>query len=197
MVVVACNTSSALALGYLKKTFEVPVLGVIEAGVHKALEVSEEGKIGVIGTRSTIASKSYVRAIQKKSPHARVYSCACPLFVPLVEEGILCGPIVRQVTGMYLRPLKKKRIDTIILGCTHYPLLKKEIASYLENAYVVDSAQEVARHAQGMLAGYNLLNHKKKRGKLYLYVSDEPKGFAKLARLFLKKAIPVPHVAHV
>jgi len=119
MVIVACNTSSSLALGYLKRVFSIPLIGVIEAGVRRALELSHNRKIGVIGTRSTINSGSYEKEILSRDKKARVYSLACPLFVPLVEEGLLGGKIVDEVVRMYLGRLKKQEIDATILGCTH------------------------------------------------------------------------------
>ncbi|UCC94897.1 MAG: glutamate racemase [Candidatus Omnitrophota bacterium] len=197
MVIVACNTSSSLALDYLTNNFSVPVIGVIEAGVKRALKATKGKKIGVIGTRSTIQSKSYEKAIHRKDRTVKVLSRACPLFVPLAEEGILSGEIVEEVIKMYLSTMKAKGIDAIILGCTHYPLLKRTIALYLKNTHIVDSAKEVALHAKEILRRYYLFNRNKKKGKVEFYVTDEPQGFLKLAKLFLKRQIPHPKVLHV
>lgn len=194
IIVVACNTASALSLDYLKGIFNVPILGVIEAGAQKAIEASANKRIGIIGTRSTIASKSYEKEIMKRDKNVQVYSRACPLFVPFVEEGILQGKIVEQMITMYLSGLKKQNIDTLILGCTHYPLLKKEIAGYLRKVFIVDSAQEIALHTKNILAGEGLLSRHKRIGKKEFYVTDEPKGFVKLAKLFLQRNIPSPKV---
>jgi len=196
IVVIACNTSSALALDYFKNTFSIPVIGVIEAGAEKALSVSRNKTIGVIGTRSTINSLSYKNEILKKDKYAKVYSKACPLFVPLVEEGILKGNIVDIIVKMYLEEIKGKGIDTVILGCTHYPLLKKPISSYLKGVQIIDSAQEVALHTKELLQSESLKKQGTKISKRYFYVSDEPSGFARLAKLFLHRNIPIPEVVN-
>lgn len=195
IIVVACNTASSLALDSLSGIFSVPLIGVVEAGANKALKVSKNKKISVIGTRSTINSKSYERAILKKDKTAKIYSKACPLFVPLVEEGVLDGEIAGNIIEMYLSGLKKTGADSIILGCTHYPLLKKQIASFLSGVNIIDSATEVALHARDTLSQSRLLRNKiSKTGKREFYVTDEPKAFMRLAKLFLKRNIPVPKV---
>ncbi|MDD4954511.1 MAG: glutamate racemase [Candidatus Omnitrophica bacterium] len=197
IIVVACNTASALSLDALSGMFSVPLIGVIEAGARKAIKATKNKKIAVVGTRSTINSKSYENAILKNEKKAKIYSKACPLFVPLVEEGILEGETTRGVVEMYLKSLKSTGADVIILGCTHYPLLKKQIASYLKGVYIVDSATEVALHAKEILAQNNILKlSKNKTGKREFYVSDEPKAFMGLARLFLKREIPLPKVVN-
>lgn len=199
MVVVACNTSSALALQYLKSVFSIPVLGVIEAGAKKSVSVTKNKKVGIIGTKSTIGSGSYKKSILKNEKTIKVYSQHCPLFVPLVEEGILKGRLVDEAMKMYLTGMKKKGIDTIILGCTHYPLLKGQIGRYLRGVRIVDSAQEVARHTSALLRERGLLNtsSSRRKGKVDFYVTDEPKSFMRSAKLFLKKDISKPRVVHV
>ena len=197
IIVIACNTASALALDYLKDIFSVPIIGVIEAGANKALELSENKKIAVIGTRSTIASESYERAMKKINKNVKVYSKACPLFVPLVEEGILNGKTVSSVIETYLKNFKNTDTDVIILGCTHYPLLKPQIARYLKDACIVDSAREVALHTKKILSQGDLLRNRKVNGKSDFYVTDEPTGFMKLAKLFLKRDISKPRVISV
>ena len=197
LVVVACNTASSLALVSVKKVFDIPIVGVIESGVRKALEVSKSGRIGVIGTRSTIGSASYEKVLLRKNKKVKVTSVACPLFVPLVEEGILRGNIVKEAMRQYLGKMKDKKIDTIILGCTHYPLLKKEIASFLKGVEIVDSACEVAHYTKKILIQRDLLNEGPKKGKEEFFVTDEQKSFAKHAKLFLKREIPYPKVIHV
>jgi glutamate racemase len=197
MVVVACNTSSALALDYLKGVFSIPILGVIEAGVNRALDESTTKRIGVIGTKSTIESQSYQRKILKANKKSFVYARSCPLFVPLVEEGILDGKIANEAISMYLDNFKKQRIDTLILGCTHYPLLKKTIKGFLKNVSIVDSAQAVACHTKEVLLANNLLNESKRKTREEFFVSDEPEGFIKLAKLFLKRKISRPKIVNV
>ncbi len=196
LVVVACNTSSSLALEYLKSIFTVPILGVIDSAVRKAIKVSREKKIGVIGTKSTIRSKAYQKKIYAIDKEAKVYAKPCPLFVPLVEEGLLEGPIVDKIVQMYLKDLKNK-IDTLILGCTHYPLLKKAISRYLKRVYLVNSAYEVAREAKNILTENDLLTRKKASCSVKFYVSDEPLEFMKIAKIFLKKDIRKPEVVYV
>lgn len=197
MVVIACNTSSALALNYLKSVFSIPILGVIEAGAKKSLAVTKNKKIGIIGTKSTIASKSYEKYTLNSDKTLKVYSQPCPLFVPLVEEGILKGYIAEAAIKMYLKQLKNKGIDSIILGCTHYPLLKPQIGRYLKGVTIIDSAKEVAIHTRNLLKNRGLLNDGRKRGRVDFYVTDEPKGFMRSAKLFLKRDISKPRVVHV
>jgi len=197
VVVIACNTSSSLALDYLRQIFNIHILGVVEAGADKALGVSKNCKIGVIGTQATIESKSYEREILKRNNSIKVYSKSCPLFVPLAEEGMVRGRLSEEAVKMYLSGLKQKEIDTLILGCTHYPLLKKEIRRYLKNTFIVDSAKEVAFHTKIVLEKNHLLNKKKTRGKEKFYVTDEPGRFIKLTKLFLKKDIIKLEVVNV
>ncbi len=197
MIVVACNTSSALALESLKKSSNIPVLGVIEAGVEKAVALTRKKRIAVIGTKSTIQSNSYQKLIAKRNKNIKVYSKSCPLFVPLVEEGILNGKIVKEAMKMYLKGLNDKGIDVIILGCTHYPLLKHQIFSYLRGVVVIDSAKEVASYVRSALKSKNLLSEKRRKSKVEFYLSDEPKRFVELAKLFLKRKISNPRIVNV
>lgn len=197
MIVIACNTSSALALEHLRNVFTIPIIGVITAGVNKVLSLNSADRIGVIGTRSTIISGSYEREIQSFNRKAKVYSQACPLFVPLVEEGLLKGKIVNQAIDMYLKRFSKNRVDAVILGCTHYPLLKPQISRYLKGTFIVDSAKEVASYTKTLLLSKNLLSSNKHKGKKIFYVSDEPMAFARLAKLFLKRKIPTPKIVNV
>ncbi|MEM7817183.1 MAG: glutamate racemase, partial [Candidatus Aenigmatarchaeota archaeon] len=194
LIVIACNTSSALALDYLKKIFKIPILGVIEPGVKKAIKVSKTKRIAVIGTKATVNSKSYENKIFDFDKNVKVFSKACPLFVPLVEEGILEGKLVEHVIDMYLGELKRKKIDTLILGCTHYPLLKREIEKYFKDVYIIDSAKEVALYTKEVLTKYGILSNRKGLGKRSFYVTDDPRGFVNLAKLFLKREITSPRV---
>ncbi len=196
-IVVACNTSSALALDHLENFFKVPIFGVIEAAVNKALKISKNRRIGVIGTRSTIASRAYELNLKKKDSQALVYTKSCPLFVPLVEEAVLSGKITDLVIHKYLAELKKKKIDTLILGCTHYPPLRKSIAYFMKGVSIIDSAKEVAVYTRRILADNRLSAAKSKKGKINFFVSDESDNFKKLARLFLKRNVSRPKVVSV
>jgi glutamate racemase len=140
ILVVACNTASSYALKELRNALPIPVKGVVEPGVKKALEVTK-GKVGIIGTRATITSGAYQNLLQVNG--IDVHAHACPLFVPLVEEGITEGPIAESVVRHYLRGFKEAGIDTLILGCTHYPLLKGVISRFLEGVEVIDSSEAI------------------------------------------------------
>jgi glutamate racemase len=187
-IVVACNTSSAWALKSLRKEFDIPILGVIEPGAYAAVEVTRNGKIGVIGTEGTIYSKAYPEAIHALYPKAKVFAKACPLFVPLVEEGKLTGPVAEEVVREYLRPLLRSGVDTLLLGCTHYPLLRKTIAKIVgPKVRIVDSAEETARslHRNLETHGIELSGH----GGGSYYVSDVSRKFKQQAQRFLGKNI--------
>lgn len=194
IIVAACNTSSALAVENLKKNFDVPIIGVVEAGASKAAGLTKKKKIAVIGTSSTIKSGIYPKLILSKDKRIKVYSQACPLFVPLVEEGILSGRIVKEVIKIYLKKIKEYGVDAIILGCTHYPLLKTQISSYLRGVAVVDSAKEVAGYVKAVLESRALFSLCSKKPKVEFYLSDEPREFMRLARLFLNRKIPNPKI---
>ncbi len=196
IVIIACNTSSSLALDYLKGIFNVPLLGVIDAGVRKTVKVSKSKRVAVIGTKSTIESESYQKRIHTLDKSIKVYAAACPLFVPLAEEGLVEGDIVESAVKMYLNRIKGK-VDTLILGCTHYPILKDAIARYLKGVYLVDSAKEVALEARAVLESGNLISDSSARGRKEFYVTDEPKGFARMARIFLKRKVSKPEVVNV
>lgn len=157
LIVVACNTSSAMALETLRATLRVPVVGVIEPGVRAALGAARSGRIGVIGTLGTISSGVYQRGIERAMPAAEVHAVACPLFVPLVEEGWLDHPVTRMVGQEYLRSLMDAGIDTLVLGCTHYPVLKPVIGEIMgAEVKLVDSAEEVAAEVSRLLDEMNL-----------------------------------------
>jgi glutamate racemase len=187
-VVVACNTSSAWALDKIRQEFTLPILGVIEPGAYSAVEVTRNGRIGVIGTEGTVASGAYERAIHRLMPKAKVFSRACPLFVPLVEEGKLTGPIAEAVAKEYLKPLLKAKIDTLVLGCTHYPLLKRTLAKVAgKRVRIVDSAEETARslHRNLEMHGVELDG----RGVSKFFVSDLSRKFKEQAQRFLGRHI--------
>ncbi len=152
LVVIACNTASAAALPALSSESPVPLVGVVEPGARAAAERSR-GAVGVIGTRTTVASGSYETALQYLRPGLTIHARPCPLFVPLAEEGWLTGPVPRWVAQSYLEPLKDAGVDTLVLGCTHYPLLKGVIAQVMgPGVELVDSAEETARAVAERLA---------------------------------------------
>lgn len=186
-IVVACNTASALALPTMEKQYEIPIIGVIEAGARAAALTSESGVIGVIGTEATIQSRTYEHAIQKHLPLAQVMGVPCPLFVPLVEEGLQEHKITREVLEYYLRPLKESAIDTLILGCTHYPLLESVISTYFEDRiHIVNPAYETAKELQEVLKKHQL---KREEGiaSYEFYVSDAAEKFTRLAESILER----------
>lgn len=188
LIIIACNTASSVALSIVEANFKVPIIGVISPGVLEAVRVTKNNKIGVIGTRTTINSKAYEKMIKQKKPQSKVYSLECPLFVPLVEEGWIKTQITKQIAELYLHPLKRKKIDTLVLGCTHYPLLKPVINQTLgKEVTLVDSARQVARQAKEILVEQDILAPRKSKRKnnLRFYVSDEPDNFAKLGERFL------------
>ncbi len=197
IVVVACNTASALSLDTLKKEFSFPVIGVIEPGAKQALTKTKNGHIGVIGTKSTIGSGSYEACLKKLDPSVKVYSEACPLFVPFVEEGWLDGAIVSKVARVYLTQLKSFGIDTLILGCTHYPLLSAVIQKTIgRHVQLVNSAEETAREAKSLLEKLNLGSKKKtNHPQTQFFVSDEPEQFRVLGERFLGQ--PIHSVAKI
>ncbi|MGB2601732.1 MAG: glutamate racemase [Candidatus Omnitrophota bacterium] len=189
MVVIACNTASSLSLASLKRYYSIPVVGVINPGVEEALRLSKSGRIGVIGTSSTVSSGTYGKELKRNDPSCKVFSKSCPLFVPLVENRFFSSPVTRQVAGMYLKDLKKKKIDTLILGCTHYPILKTVIGKTMGSTKLVDSSLAVAKYVKKILEKDDLKTLSKKKGKTRYYVSDDPKGFSKVAGIFLKEKI--------
>jgi len=182
MIVVACNTASALAVPRLREMFRAPVQGVIQPGAEAAVRGTRGGRIGVIGTRATMASGAYERAIHALAPDAKVFSNPCPLLVPLIEEGLYDDPITDAVIERYLRPLLDEGIDTLVLGCTHYPLLRGAIARIAgEGVRLVDSAQNCALAVQALLAGQNLAAAPEHAGGLRVALTDATEGFLRSA----------------
>jgi len=184
-VVVACNTSTAHALGYLQERSSVPVVGVIEPGARAAVAATKTGTIGVIGTAGTIASGAYERAIKALRPDARVHSQPCPLFVPLVEEGWFEHPAAELIAREYLEPLKRANVDVLVLGCTHYPLLKPLIARVMgSDVTLVDSAEETATAVSRELERLSLLANGGAHDHRFV-VSDDESHFRKVGAVFL------------
>lgn len=186
MIVIACNTSTSWALGILRKEYKIPIIGVIEPGSRRALEVSRKKRIGVIATPSTVNSGKYTQTILKLAPSAKVSSRACPLFVPLVEEGWLDHQVTEKVAEEYLASLRAEQIDTLILGCTHYPLLKTVLQKVMgKQVTLVDSAIETARAVKKLLEAEGLLRSSKHPPRHEFLVSDEPEHFRVVAKRFL------------
>ena len=186
LLVVACNTASAVALNSLKREFFIPVVGVIEPGARRAVEVTRSGRIGVIGTAGTIKSSAYTRAIKRLNPVAEVLTRACPLFVPLAEEGWTDNQVARLTAQSYLQELKEADIDTLVLGCTHYPLLKNIIAETMgPDVVLVDSAEETGRTVAEILTNKKLLRPALEKGNHHFFVSDIPAGFIRVGNRFL------------
>jgi len=182
-VVVACNTASALALPDLEKTLPATVTGVILPGARAAIAKTRTGHIGVIGTRATINSGAYERALRSLNSDVRVTARACPLLVPLIEEGWLESPITDEIIMQYLGPLLTDGIDTLVLGCTHYPLLRNAIARLVgEQIALVDSAQNCATAVRDLLLRENLCAPETNDGKLQVALTDPPDSFLRVAR---------------
>ena len=186
-VVVACNTASAWALPALQRKFDLPIFGVIIPGACAALEKTKSERIGVIGTSATIRSQAYSKAILARCDTAQVFARACPLLVPLVEEAWTDHPVTERVLREYLRPLLRNRIDTLVLGCTHYPLLKNMIRKVTNGRIsLIDSAESCALFVKERLAALKLLSaNRKHRGTIQPFVTDEVERFDELAARFL------------
>jgi len=191
LIVVACNTASAVALDALRERLQVPVIGVIEPAVRAAVAASASGRIGVIGTRATIASGIYERTIAAMRPEATVVAEPAPLLVPLVEEGWLDQPETPAILRAYLAPLLARRVDTIILGCTHYPVLRDTIARLVgDEVALVDSAQETAVETRALIMRDQSLRESLERSPDHLFfVSDITPHFAEVAERFLARRI--------
>lgn len=189
MLVVACNTASAVALETLRERYPMPVVGVIEPGAQEAVRCSKSRRIGVIGTEATITSGAYTRALRALDPAIEVYTRACPLFVPLVEEGWIDNEAARATITLYLHSFKESAVDTMILGCTHYPLLKNSIAEFLgRGVQLIDSAEETAKVVRATLARYGLAR-RKGNGRSSFFVTDVPDRFVKVGARFLGEQV--------
>ena len=186
MVVVACNTVSAHALDELRRLSRVPVEGVVDPGARAAVAATRNGRIGVVGTSGTMQSGAYARAILALRPGAHVVQQACPLFVPLVEEGWQDHAVARLIAHEYLDPLERDGIDTLVLGCTHYPLLKPLLAEVMGPAVrLIDSAEETAAAVARKLAVSEMAGPVSARGNAHFIVSDAPEQFERVGAAFL------------
>ncbi|MCI0454446.1 MAG: glutamate racemase [Candidatus Dadabacteria bacterium] len=190
LLVVACNTASAVSLTGLRWDLEIPVMGVIEPGARKGVRITKTGKVGVIGTPSTIKSGAYKKAMENMAPEIKVYSKACPLLVPLAEEGWTDGEIAQLTARRYLEPLKESGIDVLILGCTHYPLLKSTIQKVIgEDVALVDSAEETALEIERTLKENGISNEGSYSTQREFYLTDVSETFIAIAERFLGEKV--------
>lgn len=195
LIVVACNTASAIALTELDQYLKVPVIGVIKPGARAAASATQNGKVGVIGTRATIDSLTYETEIHRINPDISIHVVSCPLFVPLVEEGWVEGDIPERIAHQYLDVLLKAGIDTLILGCTHYPLLKPLLTTVLgDQITLVDSALETAKEVAYLLEEQIMLATNQPVDRRF-YVSDLPRRFEDLGRRFLGEPLGTVSIA--
>src|SRR5512146_7876 len=186
LLVVACNTASAISLEAVKKEYPLPVIGVLEPGARAAATATRTRKVGVIGTEATIGSGAYEKAIRRIAPDAEVISLACPLFVPLAEEGWTDNDVARLVAEKYLSPLRGSGIDTLVLGCTHYPLLKSVIGGAVGPGITLsDSATETAREVADVLEKLKWQGNGKGGSVRRFFVTDAPARFEKIGKRFL------------
>ena len=185
-IVIACNTASALALDEMQQEFELPILGVVKPGAKVAVETTANKRIGLIGTEANIRSGVYTRYIKSLDDEAKVFEKACPLFVPLVEEGFAKHKITEEVIDIYLSDMRKSEIDTLILGCTHYPLLRSRIMAYFgESVHIVNPAYETAMDLKKILEEQKIANTSGEPAAYDFYVSDAAEKFKKFANSIL------------
>lgn len=196
LLVIACNTATAHALSWLSEELPIPVVGVIDPTVGAACTISVTGRIGVIATRQTIASGVYQKTILRQRPESKIWAHACPLFVPLAEEQYWDHPATKTIVADYLRPLKEQGCDTLVLGCTHYPLLMDAIQEVVgPTVQLIDSATSCAREVERALRIGRILAPEGTPSRLTCFVSDDPERFALLGARFLGE--PLSQVAHV
>ncbi|HEX8949002.1 MAG TPA: glutamate racemase, partial [Dissulfurispiraceae bacterium] len=189
LLVIACNTVSAISLEKIRESVPIPVVGVIEPGARAAINATKNKKIGIIGTEATIRSAAYTRAVKALDAGVEVFGLPCPLFVPLVEEGWTDGDIARMVVGRYLERIADKGADTLVLGCTHYPLLKSTIQDVLGNVRLIDSAVETAKVVKETLAGMGAGESGDTPRMSRFYVTDSPERFIAVGERFLQREI--------
>ncbi|MBR4173315.1 MAG: glutamate racemase [Clostridia bacterium] len=190
VIVVACGTVSSVALPEIKDSVSIPLLGVLEAASLAAISATKNNKVGIIGTKGTIKSGAYEKFISEKAPYITTYSEACPLFVPLVENGHFDTMVAELVTEEYLTQIKESGVDTLILGCTHYPLLKKTIARFMgEGVTLIDAGAEVSKMLKRMLERENMLAEAPNFEQYKYFVSDDIAGFESLGGMFLEQTL--------
>ena len=197
MIVIACNTASALALTTLRNEIKIPIIGVIEPGVRAAIKSARNNSIAVIGTKATISSGAYQNRIKRLRSSINVIAVPCPLFVPIVEENLMNTKLADDAMEMYLNDLKRAGIKSIILACTHYPLLKNKINDFFDNKItLVDSAYETAKEVKETLEARRIMTEQENLGKECFFVSDSPETFSSIAANFLNRPIDGKCVFH-
>lgn len=190
MIVIACGTASSAALPEIKEDFSVPIYGVVDAAVYTAVRATENKRIGIIGTSATIKSGAYTGFIKEYDPEIQTFERACPLFVPLVENGHFDTPVTELVIDEYLKEIRDAGVDTLILGCTHYPLLEGAIARYMgEGVRLISPGQEVARFLKKKLTQENIHSAERDENQYRYFVSDSVESFTELGGVFLEKEI--------
>ncbi|MBZ0157847.1 MAG: glutamate racemase [Alphaproteobacteria bacterium] len=189
LLVIACNTVSATSLAALHQKLPIPVVGVIEPGARAAVHSTKCKRIGIIGTEATIKSSAYLKAITSLDRDIEVFGLACPLFVPLVEEGWTEGEIARMIGEKYLGSMRDKGTDTLVLGCTHYPLLKSMIQEVMGDITLIDSAVETAKTVAEVLVGNGMLRRGEEPATDMFYVTDSPEKFVAVGERFLQRKI--------
>ena len=193
-LVVACNTASSIAIPDLKKMFDIPIIGMIEPGSRMALKKSQSKNIGVIGTRATVGNLAYSKEIKRLNGSAQVVEKPCPLFVPLAEEGWIKHQATFEIAEEYLKELREIGIDTLVLGCTHYPILTEVIQKVIgKNVSLIDSGVASSEVIKTELEKLGLLSDAKSMGTQEYYVSDIPAKFKEVAELFLGREIEHVH----
>jgi glutamate racemase len=189
LIVIACNTTSAVGLPVLQGLFDLPIIGVLKPGAYEAVRATRKGRIGVIGTEATISSGVYEREIKMLDPDVKVFSKACPLFVPLVEEGWIEDEVTKIVASRYLGELKDVGIDTLLLGCTHYPPLKKVIGEVMgDDVRLVDSAEATAAQVRDHLDAHGIMAGEGE-GDAEFFVTDAPERFRRVGRAIIGEDI--------
>lgn len=200
-IVVACNTASAYALDALEKDIDIPIIGVVKPGAKVAMEATKNGRIGVIATEATIGSQIYNQYIQESNKAVTIYGKACPLFVPLIEEGLWEDPVTDEIARRYLTELIDIDIDTLILGCTHYPLIRSTLGRIVGNQVtLVNPAYETARELKEMLKAMDMLNDEAPRlgsNRYQFYVSDKAEKFVRFANSIIKYGILSAKTIHI
>ncbi len=197
-IIVACNTASSVAMDELRKNFNVPIIGMIEPGASAAVRTTRNNRVGVIGTRATISNKAYSNKIRQINPEVEVFETACPLFVPLAEEGWIAHKATYEIAEEYLHDLRDENIDTLVLGCTHYPILFKVIQETMgEEVTLVDSGIAAAEIIRTELDRTDLHTNSYALGNQELYVSDIPTKFREVAELFLGNPVKEVHKVEV
>lgn len=185
-IVIACNTASAFALETVKSEIDIPIIGVVKPGAKVAAETTKNGRIGIIGTEGTIQSGIYSEILSETNPNVQVFGKACPLFVPLVEEGLIDDPVTYEMARRYISVLMEKDIDTLVLGCTHYPLLRNTIRKVVgDDINLVNPAYETAKSLAKVLMAHGLNNDSSPKNNHKFYVSDGADKFKKFANTIL------------